>query len=67
MFDPIVNFKVGIEILEDCIRLRGGSVEAGLACYLGGSAQENIDRYVGKVMAEKESIDSVARSALAKI
>jgi hypothetical protein len=67
MFDPIVNFKVGIEILQDCIRLRGGSVEAGLGCYLGGSSQEEIDRYVGKVLAEKESIDSVARSALAKI
>ncbi len=67
MFDPIVNFKVGIEILQDCIRLRGGSVEAGLGCYLGGTSQEEIDRYVGKVLAEKESIDSVARSALAKI
>jgi hypothetical protein len=66
IFDPVVNFKVGIEILGDCIRLRGGSIEAGLGCYLGGSTQDEVDRYVGKVMAEKQAMDAVAEAALAR-
>lgn len=59
-FDPVVNMRVGVGILQDFIRLRGGSVEEGLKAYLGGVALEEDGGYVGKVRAEEARLDRVA-------
>lgn len=59
-FDPITNLRVGVEVLVDAIRLRGGSLEDGLKFYLGGYALTNDGGYVAKVMAEKNLMDQVA-------
>lgn len=59
-FDPITNLRVGVEVLVDAIRLRGGSLEDGLKFYLGGYALVNDGGYVAKVMAEKALMDRVA-------
>lgn len=59
-FDPITNLRVGVEILVDAIKLRGGSLQDGLKFYLGGYALTNDGGYVAKVMAEKALLDRVA-------
>ena len=61
-FNPLVNLRVGAEVLADAIRLKGGSVEAGLRFYLGGDAvsDDGDGGYVGKVLAERARLDQVA-------
>lgn len=59
-FDPVVNMRVGVGILQDFIRLRGGSVDEGLRAYLGGVGLEEDGGYVGKVRAEQARLDRVA-------
>ena len=59
-FDPITNLRVGVEVLVDAIKLRGGSLEDGLRFYLGGYALTHDGGYVAKVMAEKALLDQVA-------
>ena len=57
-FDPVANLRVGVKVLKDCIR-QGGSVEAGLRCYVGAVSTDGSD-YINKVMAEHLRIQSVA-------
>lgn len=59
-FDPIVNLRVGAELLAEFIRLKGGSLEAGLRFYLGGDAVTDDGGYVAKVLAERDRLDQVA-------
>ena len=59
-FNPLVNLRVGAEVLADAIKLKGGSVEAGLRFYLGGDAVTEDGGYVAKVLAERARLDQVA-------
>ncbi len=59
-FDPLVNLRVGADVLADAIRLRGGSLEDGLRFYLGGDAVTEDGGYVAKVLAERARLDQVA-------
>lgn len=53
VFNPIVNIQVGAQILSDCIRRRG-SVQGGLACYVGATGQDG--GYGARVLAERRRI-----------
>ena len=59
-FEPAVNLRVGAEVLADAIKLKGGSLEAGLRFYLGGDAVTEDGGYVAKVLAERARLDQVA-------
>jgi soluble lytic murein transglycosylase-like protein len=59
-FDPIANVRVGVAVLADAIKMRGGSTEEGLKFYLGGYALTEDGGYVAKVLAEQAQLDSVA-------
>jgi soluble lytic murein transglycosylase-like protein len=59
-FDPMTNLRVGVAVLSDAIKLRGGSLEDGLLFYLGGYAMTEDNGYVAKVLAEKARLDAVA-------
>ncbi len=52
--NPIANMRVGSRILKDCIKRRG-SVERGLACYVGATGP-NDGGYGAKVLAERRRI-----------
>jgi soluble lytic murein transglycosylase-like protein len=59
-FDPITNLRVGVAVLADAIKLKGGSVEEGLKSYLGADGQADDGGYVAKVLAERARLDQVA-------
>ncbi len=59
-FDPLTNLRVGVGVLKDAIKLKGGSVEEGLKFYLGGDAVVDGSSYVSKVLAEQARLDQVA-------
>ena len=60
-FDPITNLRVGVSVLVDSIKLKGGNVDDGLRFYLGGDLTANGgDGYVAKVRAEQAHMDAVA-------
>jgi hypothetical protein len=59
-FEPIANLRVGVAVLADFIKLRGGSVEDGLKFYLGGYDLTEDGGYVAKVFAEQAQLDRVA-------
>ena len=50
-FDPVTNLRVGVKVLQDCIK-RAGSIEGGLKYYVGAANLENDGGYASKVMAE---------------
>ena len=50
-FDPVTNLRVGVKVLQECIK-RAGSVEGGLKFYVGAGNMENDGGYASKVMAE---------------
>ncbi|MEN9889130.1 MAG: Membrane-bound lytic murein transglycosylase [Pseudomonadota bacterium] len=58
-FDPIVNLRVGTDVLAEYVRKKG-SVEEGLKFYLGGDAVVDDGGYVAKVLAERARLDQVA-------
>lgn len=58
-FDPVSNLRVGVQVLLECIR-KGGSIEAGLALYVG-AANAGAGDYVTKVMAEHVRLKEIAR------
>jgi soluble lytic murein transglycosylase-like protein len=58
-FDPISNLRVGVGVLSDAIKLRGGSIEDGLKFYLGGYELTEDGGYVAKVLAEQALLDQV--------
>lgn len=59
-FDPLTNMRVGVAVLQECIKLRQGSIEGGLLFYLGGSNADSESPYVAKVLAEQQRLDQVA-------
>ena len=59
-FDPLTNLRVGVDVLLEVIRLRGGSLEDGLRFYLGGDALTEDGGYVAKVLEEQARLDMVA-------
>jgi len=59
-FDPLTNMRVGVAVLQEYIRLKGGSVEQGLLFYLGGDSIQGETDYVSKVLAEQARLDQVA-------
>jgi soluble lytic murein transglycosylase-like protein len=59
-FDPITNMRVGVAVLSDAIKLKGGSLDEGLKFYLGGDAVFEDGGYVAKVRAEQARLDQVA-------
>ena len=50
-FDPVTNLRVGVKVLQECIK-RAGSVEGGLKFYVGAANLLDDGGYAGKVMAE---------------
>ncbi|WP_066459582.1 lytic transglycosylase domain-containing protein [Castellaniella caeni] len=54
IFNPVVNIRIGTQILADCIRRRG-SIEGGLACYVGASGPSD-GGYGASVLAERRRI-----------
>lgn len=58
-FDPVSNLRVGVKVLQECIR-RAGSVEGGLKFYVGAGNMENDGGYAAKVMAEHNRLQQVA-------
>lgn len=59
-FDPRTNMRVGVAVLVDGIKLKGGSIEEGLRLYLGVDAASDDGGYVAKVLAEQARLDQVA-------
>ena len=59
-FDPLTNMRVGVAVLSDAIKLKGGSLDDGLKFYLGGDAVFEDGGYVAKVRAEQARLDQVA-------
>ncbi len=57
-FDPVSNLRVGVRVLQDCIK-RAGSVEGGLRLYVGAVTTDG-GWYIDKVMSEHMRIQSVA-------
>lgn len=58
-FDPAANLRVGVLVLQECIK-RAGSVEEGLRAYVGATNLDSDGGYVGKVMAEYARLGAVA-------
>lgn len=50
-FDPVTNLRVGVKVLQECIR-RAGSVAGGLKFYVGAGNLDNDGGYAAKVMLE---------------
>jgi soluble lytic murein transglycosylase-like protein len=59
-FDPLTNMRVGTQVLQEYIRLKGGVTEDGLLFYLGGDTLQSDTGYVAKVLAEQARLDQVA-------
>jgi hypothetical protein len=59
-FDPLANLRVGVKVLQDCIRL-AGSIEGGLKSYVGAANIEDDGGYTVKVMAEHARLQQVAQ------
>lgn len=57
-FDPVSNLRVGVRVLQECIK-RAGSIEGGLRLYVGAVTSDG-SFYIDKVMAEHGRIRSVA-------
>lgn len=58
-FDPVVNVRVGAQVLEESIRRNGGLV-AGLQQF-AGAPDDNEQAYATKVIAEKQRLEQAAR------
>lgn len=58
-FDPVTNLRVGVQVLQDCIR-RAGSVEGGLSLYVGAVTVDGSE-YVAKVLGEHVRLRDVAQ------
>lgn len=58
-FDPVTNLRVGVQVLQECIR-RAGSLEGGLRYYVGAANLETDGGYAAKVLAEHFRLRQVA-------
>ena len=56
--DPVTNIQVGVQVLEEAIRWRGG-LTAGLQHY-GGASEDGEASYANRVLAEKERLEQAA-------
>jgi soluble lytic murein transglycosylase-like protein len=59
-FDPLANLRVGVKVLQDCIRL-AGSTEGGLKYYVGAANMEDDGGYSAKVMTEYAKLKQVSQ------
>lgn len=59
-FDPLANLRVGVKVLQDCIRV-AGSVEGGLKSYVGASNNDSDGGYTLRVLTEYGRLQLVAR------
>ncbi len=57
-FDPVTNLRVGVQVLQDCIR-RAGSLQAGLKYYVGAANLAHDRGYAVKVLAEQAYLREV--------
>lgn len=57
-FNPVVNLRVGVKILEECIKRRGSEIE-GLKCYVGATGPDD-GGYSDKVQAERRRMSLAA-------
>lgn len=64
-FDPVANLRVGVQILQECIR-RAGSLEGGLRYYVGAANLPDDGGYSAKVLAEHFRILQVATGRAGK-
>lgn len=58
-FDPVTNLRVGVQVLQDCIR-RAGSIAGGLKHYVGAANLADDGGYGAKVLAEAAYLRQVA-------
>lgn len=58
VFDPVVNMRVGANILEEYIR-RFGGIEKGLNAYVGAAYSGNHNGYAGKVFGVQKRLDAI--------
>ena len=58
-FDPITNMRVGVKVLQECIR-RAGSIEGGLRHYVGAANLPSDGGYAAKVLAERDRLARMA-------
>ena len=59
-FDPVTNLRVGVKVLQECIK-RAGSLEGGLRYYVGAASIEDDGGYAVKVMAEYARLQTVEK------
>ena len=57
-FDPVTNLRVGVKVLQECIK-RAGSIEGGLKHYVGAANLADDGGYANKVMAEHARLTAV--------
>jgi soluble lytic murein transglycosylase-like protein len=62
VLDPESNIRVGAQILQEYV-YRTGTLEAGLQTY-NGALRDESGQYALKVMAERERLEQVVRTAL---
>ena len=62
LLDPETNIRVGVNVLEEAIRRRGGLI-AGLQSYAGSSSPNG--EYAAKVLAEKTRLEQASNRKLA--
>jgi hypothetical protein len=67
-FDPLTNLRVGARVLQECVKLMGGSVQEGLRFYLGGSKSDpqSSAPYIAKVMGIKSQLDKAGEDSPAR-
>jgi soluble lytic murein transglycosylase-like protein len=58
-FDPVTNLRVGVQVLQDCVR-RAGSLAGGLKHYVGAANLPDDGGYATKVLAEAAYLRQVA-------
>ncbi len=58
-FDPVTNLRVGVKVLQECIK-RAGSIEGGLRQYVGATSDATEGGYTAKVLAEQNRLRLVA-------
>ncbi len=65
-FDPVSNLRVGVKVLQDCIK-RAGSLEGGLRYYVGAANLSDDGGYAAKVMSEYARLEMVATGRKVRI
>lgn len=66
-FDPLANVRVGVKVLQDCIKAAGGSIEGGLQRYVGATNLPDDGGYAAKVLSEYQRLQLVAQGKAVSI